>query len=132
MTNSRVIGRLEIIKATLIPARLRGWMEFAALLEELSRDAMIATHKTYKERTRARRGGTLRPGHGTPLWNELARHAAAELRRRGDKTNLARDLGVSRQRLHQLLVERTATPDAERTLLLLVWLAARRDDKARP
>lgn len=108
-----------------IPSRLRGWMDFLGLMEELARETMKASHKTYKERTRVRRGGTLRPGHGTPLWNELAKQAAVEFRRYGDKAKLARDLGLPRQRVHQLLVERTATPDAERTLLLLVWLQAR-------
>ena len=33
--------------------------------------------------------------------------------------------GLSRQRVHQLLQEGSACPDAERTLLLLIWLQAR-------
>jgi hypothetical protein len=71
-------------------------------------------------------GATLRPGPDTPLWNELARAALLQLRKRGEKAKLARVLGVSRQRLHMLLVNRTACPDAERALLLVLWLNARR------
>lgn len=68
---------------------------------------------------------TLRPGPDTPVWNQLVKHAAPYLRKRGDKVKLARLLGVPRQRLHQLLVERSACADAERTLLLLAWVHAR-------
>ena len=100
-------------------------MEFASLLEELARDTVKATRKSYKARTRVRRGATLRPGPSTPLWNELAKRAAHELTRYGDKAKLARILCLPRQRVHQMLTEETATPDAERTLLLLVWLQAR-------
>ena len=71
-------------------------------------------------------GATLRPGPDTPLWNELARAATLQLKKRGEKVRLARVLGVSRQRLHLLLVSRTACPDAERALLLVLWLSARR------
>ena len=70
---------------------------------------------------------SLRPGPTTtPVWNQLVRSAAPFFRRRGDKVKLARLLGISRQRLHQLLVARTACADAERTLLLLAWVTARR------
>lgn len=110
---------------TPIPARFRDWMEFAGLLEELARDTIKAARKNYKVRTRVKRGATLRPGPSTPLWNELAKRAAQELTRYGDKAKLARTLGLPRQRVHQLLIEESATPDAERTLLLLVWLQAR-------
>lgn len=75
---------------------------------------------------REKRGAVIRPGPDTPLWNELAGAVRRALRRRGEKAKLARILGVPRQRLHVLLVARTACPDAERTLRLLVWLQARR------
>lgn len=110
---------------TPLPSRLRSWLALAGLLEDLARETIKSGHQAYRERTRQRRGGTLRPGWGTPLWNELARHAAVELRRYGDKAKLARYLGLPRQRVHELFVGRTAGPDAERTLLLLVWLKAR-------
>ena len=48
-----------------------------------------------------------------------------QLRRRGEKINLGRELGVPPQRIHEYFVARTAAPDAERTLALLVWLARR-------
>jgi hypothetical protein len=72
------------------------------------------------------RGRTLRPGgSSTPLWNELLRRTRPHLRVRGEKAKLARILGLPRQRLHDFLNAETATPDAERTLLLLCWLVAR-------
>ena len=82
--------------------------------------------KSYRAARRRRGYKTLRPGAETPLWNELARACAANLTRHGEKSKLARILGVSRQRLHVLLVSRTAYADAERTLQLLIWLDARR------
>lgn len=73
----------------------------------------------------ARRNATLRPGIDTPLWNALVVAVRTQLRRRGEKINLGRELGVPPQRIHEYFVARTAAPDAERTLALLVWLARR-------
>jgi hypothetical protein len=90
-------------------------------------EAAARSAKQAGRRTRPRPDYTaLRPGADTPLWNELARVCAERLTRRGDKSRLARLLGVSRQRLHTLLVAKTACPDAERTLQLLAWLNTRR------
>ena len=97
-------------------------------------DAVVAaaeiTARAARRKYRAigRRGAyaALRPGPATPLWNELARACAQNLGRRGDKARLARLIGVPRQRLHLLLVARTACADAERTLRLLAWLQARK------
>jgi hypothetical protein len=100
-------------------------MDFAGLLEELARETIKASQKSYKTRTRVKRGATLRPGPSTPLWNELAKRIGQELPHYGDKAKLARILSLPRQRVHQLMMESSATPDAERTLLLLVWLQAR-------
>lgn len=72
---------------------------------------------------------TLRPGSNTPLWNSLIRITVPLLRKRGTKAHLARVLGLPRQRLNTLFVSRTATPDAERTLQLLVWIAQRHRGK---
>lgn len=90
--------------------------------------AATATARSAKKvlRSRRRPGATLSPGPDTPLWNELVAECRASLVRYGDKARLARILGVPRQRVHQLLVERTACPDAERTLRLLLWLAHQR------
>ena len=85
----------------------------------------FATRAKWVERHRKRAGAGLRPGSGTPLWNELAAAVQKALRRRGEKAKLARLIGVSRQRLHLLVVAKSACPDAERTLRLLVWLQAR-------
>lgn len=72
---------------------------------------------------RPRRGRTLRPGAETPLWNELVRQIRPHLRRRGAKAQLARLLELPRQRLQDCLKSQSASLDAERTLLLLGWLA---------
>jgi hypothetical protein len=94
--------------------------------------AAKAARRKYREATRRRIGAALKPGPDTPLWNELARACAANLTRYGEKARLARLLGISRQRLHVLLVSRSACADAERTLQLMTWLQARRngDDPA--
>lgn len=65
---------------------------------------------------------TLRPGSDTPLWNELVRQVRPHLRKYGSKAQLARLLGLPRQRLQDCLKARAACLDAERTLLLLGWL----------
>ena len=69
-----------------------------------------------------RRGLTLRPGPSTPLWNELVRQVRPHLRKRGCKAQLARLLGLPRQRLHDCLKAGSACLDGERTLLLIGWL----------
>ncbi len=100
-------------------------MDLAGGLESLARESIQSALKTCRYRHRLRRGATLRAGPATPLWNELVRQAAPHLRKRGDKAKLGRMLNLPRQRIHQLLVARTACADAERTLLLLVWLGAK-------
>jgi hypothetical protein len=88
--------------------------------------AAKAARRKYREATRLRRGSALHPGLDTPLWNELAKTTEMRLTRYGEKANLARYLGVPRQRVHLLLVAKTACPDAERALQLLAWVNARR------
>lgn len=94
-------------------------------LVELARASARRAQGFLKRRPQVRRWQALRPGVDTPLWNALARAVQAQLRRRGAKSKLARLLGLSRQRLHMLIVAKAAYPDAERALLLLVWLQAR-------
>jgi hypothetical protein len=72
------------------------------------------------------RGATLRPGVDTPLWLTLVAQTRPYLRTRGAKALLARELGLDPSRISQFFVTRTASPDAERTLLLLEWLGRRR------
>ncbi len=49
--------------------------------------------------------------------------------RYGEKARLARILRLPRQRVHELLRSRRHLPDAERTLLLLIWLQARSEGR---
>lgn len=90
----------------------------------------LRREKPALKRIRGRRAGwALRPGPDTPVWNELVRHALPYLRKRGDKVRLARQLGLPRQRLHKLLVAKSACADAERTLMLLAWVQAKRQGR---
>jgi len=92
----------------------------------LGEAALRAATKTYQKRPPKPRGATIRPGPETPLWNELSAEIRRLIRKRGEKANLGRFLGLPRQRIHQYLMEKSSGPDAERTLLLLVWVSARR------
>lgn len=107
------------------PARLRSTLNLAEALVALAAEAARFAVKELHHRPKTSRGGTLRPGTDTPLWNELAAATRRQLRRHGEKANLGRFLGLPRQRVHQYLMEKSAGPDAERTLMLLVWLSAR-------
>lgn len=91
-------------------------------LAEFFREAIRRARARRQPLVPAGRWHCLRAGPDTPLWNALAQAVAVRLRRRGSKARLARLLGISRQRLHLLLVARRAYPDAERALLLLFWL----------
>ena len=74
-------------------------------------------------------GGTLRPGRQTPLWNELRRQLRPHLTRYGEQANLARLLGLPRQRVQAFMTRGSQMPDAERTLQLLAWLSAVRQGR---
>jgi hypothetical protein len=67
-----------------------------------------------------------KPGCGTPCWNVCATMIERELKPYGSKVQLARYLGIPKQRLYDYLNRRSRLPDAELTLRLLHWLAARR------
>jgi hypothetical protein len=100
---------------------------FVTLIEELIEAAVVAAREARRKRrlrrdVRPRRGVTLRPGPDTPLWNQLRRNLRPYLRRWGSKAQLARLLGLPRQRLQDTLKAGTASLYAERTLLLLGWL----------
>lgn len=102
------------------------------LAEAAHASAKAAMRAKAKRGPRVSRGATIRPGPLTPLWNELARTARRLMRQRGEKANLARFLGVPRQRIHQYIMDQTAAPDAERTLLLLAWVHARQSARSIP
>ena len=115
------------VNMTHIPtAQLNQLLNAADILVTGAQGAARAARQKYREVTRLRRGSALHPGPDTPLWNELATTAQKLLKRRGEKAKLARYLGVPRQRIHLLLVAKTACPDAERALQLLAWVNARR------
>jgi hypothetical protein len=82
--------------------------------------------QAHRDAARRRVGAVLRPGVDTPLWNALVADIRTLLWRRGEKVLLARLLGIPRQRVHDFIVGRGRMPDAERTLLLMEWLAARK------
>lgn len=118
----------------MCPVRLHPRMELAAelpllLFEAAAASVRAAARKRNQPDSGPRPGKTLRPGSGTPIWNELARQTRPYLKKRGEKVKLARILGVPRQRLNDYLHARTACPDAERTLMLLCWLSCRRQGK---
>ena len=100
---------------------------FAALLGALSPEARASVRKRGTWRNPG--GATLRPGPATPLWHRLVAEVTPRLKRRGEKAQLARLLGVHRQAVNEYFVSRTRMPDAERTLLLQEWLRARRTGK---
>ena len=109
-------------------------MELATGLTLLLFEAAAASVRAAARRKRRpasvhRPGQTLHPGAGTPIWNELVRQTRPFLRKRGEKVKLARILGVPKQRLNEYLHARAACPDAERTLLLLCWLACRQQGR---
>lgn len=112
-----------------IPAALSFPAELGLILAEAAADSIRRSLKPVRESRRPRRGSTLRPGVQTPMWNALAAAVRARLTRYGEQAKLARLLGLPRQRVHELLNSRSHQPDAERTLLLLVWLQARAEGR---
>ena len=110
------------------PRQLELPAAFSLLLFEAADRAVRAAAGKLRRRP-ARRGRILAPGIDTPLWNELVRQALPSLKKRGSKAQLARLLGLPRQRLQDCLKAKTACLDAERPLLLLCWLAARQQGR---
>jgi hypothetical protein len=111
------------------PVQLSFPAELSFIIAEAAADSIRRALKPVRAARRPRRGSTLRPGVQTPLWNALAAAVRARLTRYGEPAKLARLLGLPRQRMHELLNARTHQPDAERTLLLLIWLQARTEGR---
>ena len=109
-----------------IHPRLGAILEASGTLAEAAALTARPIHKQIQKNTLPKRGRTLRPGGQTPLWNELAGSVRATLTTYGDKAKLGRFLGVPRQRIDEYLRGRSIMPDAERTLLLLHWLDAKK------
>lgn len=100
-------------------------------------DALIAagesmaadTRKTLRISRRGARGDTLKPGSQAPLWNSLVAQVRPHLKTHGESAKLARLLGLHRQAIHAYFTAGTRMPDAERTLQLLAWLAAKKQNQ---
>ncbi|MDP2137552.1 MAG: hypothetical protein Q8J74_06825 [Candidatus Didemnitutus sp.] len=107
--------------------RLRFWGDVSHALFLAASEAARAVARAGRRRDTSppARGHALHPGGETPLWNELVRRTRPHLVRRGSKAQLARVLGLPRQRLQDCLKSRKALLDAERTLLLYCWVVAR-------
>lgn len=121
-------GKFHVLRETKIPMdiplhpRLRAAADVTeALIDVSQRLAKAAARRATP--AGSKRNSTLRPGPGTPMWNALVLAVRPHLQRYGAKINLGRELGVPPQRIHEYFVARTATPDAERTLLVMHWLA---------
>ena len=102
------------------------------LLEAIEATTRVAARnlkKTGLLGTRKPVGSTLQPGAKTPLWNELVKQTLPWVEKRGSKARLARFLGLPRQRLQDCLKSQRACLDAERTLRLLCWVAARQQGR---
>jgi hypothetical protein len=93
-------------------------------LIDAARETGLQTAKLVRDRHK-KSFRTLKPGPDTPLWNELRRRVAGQVVKRGEQSILARFLGIPRQRVHLIIKAGSASPDAERTLLLLAWVIAR-------
>lgn len=100
-------------------------LALAELLEMLAAEVAAQMRKRQKSVPRSR-GATLRPGVDSPLWLALVREVEPLLKQRGAKALLARELGLHRSQVSKFFVARSAMPDAERALELLVWLVHRR------
>jgi hypothetical protein len=108
------------------PPQLELPANLAISLMEAAVKAIRAAAQQAGRNRRPRRGETLKPGVDTPLWDELAHAVRAQLTRHGEKARLGRVLGLPRQRVNDFLNEGSYLLDAERALLLLVWLQLRR------
>ena len=100
-----------------------------AVLGAISDHARASARKRMSARRPNVGGTTIRPGADTPLWNQLVTEVRPLLKVRGEKTQLARLLGVQRQAVNEYFVSRRRMPDAERVLLLQEWLRVRRAGK---
>ncbi len=90
-------------------------------LIEASRE--IATERARKVAKAAKGKRAASEAAQGALWGALADRVGPMLKRRGEKAKLGRELGVARQQIYAYFNTRTAAPDAERTLRLIVWLA---------
>ena len=118
------VRNTNIGMAEYTPARMGQLLEMGGVLETVAQElARAARKRAHNNRKRIKRGATLRPCDETPLWNALVSHVQPRLAKRGARALLARELDLHRARIGEYFFRRTAMPDAERTLTLLLWLA---------
>lgn len=113
---------------SLPSARLNRTLALGSLLE-IPATALARELRRRLKPAPQSRGATLRPGVETPLWLALVAAARPHLHPRGAKSRLARVLGLDPSRIHEFFEARTAMPDAERTIFLLLWLEQQRLDR---
>ena len=108
-----------------LDSRLDGWIGISEAIFAAGEEGLRALRKQLRPR---RKGSykTLRPGPYTPMWNQCRIELRNELKAHGSKVRLARYLGIPKQRLSDFLAGHRRMPDAELTLRLLHWLAAKR------
>jgi len=104
------------------PRRLGDVTEILEIFSSAAVEGVGALSKYLKHARRKRVGESLHPGEETPLWNAMVAAIRPHLAQRGAKSNLARILGLPRQRIHEYITRPTVLPDAEVTLHLLLWL----------
>lgn len=109
-----------------IDGRIELPLELAAVLARAAQTLVADQQRAFRIARPPRKGGTLRPGTDTPLWNALVTEVRPHLRKYGAQANLGRVLGLDRQTINAYFITRTRMPDAERTLQLLTWLLATR------
>jgi hypothetical protein len=108
-----------------LPRPLDHHVEILLLLADAAVAGARGSLNKWASRGRPRIGATLKPGQDTPLWNALVAAVIPEVKRRGERARLARILELPRQRVTEMLRQRRHLPDAERTMILLLWLQAR-------
>lgn len=110
--------------------KLRLPLELAELLIKAAVMMASQAPKAFRiQQSSTRTGRTLRPGRDTPLWNELRTQLRPHLQKYGNQVNLARVLGLPRQRINAFITGGGQMPDAERTLQLFAWLMAVRQGR---
>jgi hypothetical protein len=113
-------------KDGVFPARVGGIVE---TLIEASRENAAAKAKGPAKSKRGQVRGASHAADGA-LWRALSARVAPLLAQRGAQAKLGRELGVSRQQIYAYFKGRTAAPDAERVLRLIVWLALAESEAA--
>jgi transcriptional regulator with XRE-family HTH domain len=112
----------------VVPAlhpRLKTWMDLSEALFVAAETGWRRAHVALRPRRQASYT-TRRPGAESPMWNVCATLLRQQLKPRGAKTQLARYLGIPRQRLNDYLQGKSRLPDAELTLRMLHWLSETR------